>query len=336
MGINAQFRTWNLQEIVSQIHLHHPEITKIYLFGSRAYKTNSLRSDIDLLAITDGNPISLPLVNGWLHSKYPPVDLFCSYDSNIATSVINGSHVKYDEKNKWNFSNLIEQLDAKLLWNKEEGFSTDFSDWNQQTLNGINFTMSVIPSYAIPDFNQTVEKALASLQTIGMKPYYSGSSWSDISKSIIKLIEVGLRKPATSNSGKKVTFSLNDITIKNEYDFQNLIHLLLRPIYPDIAPEPFEVTIDGNKKFADFALMGNKIIIEAKWVDTNGKKNDVLKTIAGLTEFYCQNPSACSLIFLILHSSKVDIDPDALSYLLSREKLTPPVFVHFLESDYTD
>lgn len=335
MKSNTRFLTWDLQEIVSKICLNHPEITQIFLFGSRAYKTHSYRSDIDLLAITEGDPIPDVLINEWLHEEYPPVDLFCSYDSIVAKSVTNGSMIQYHKENKWGYSNLLEQLDAKLLWDKN-GFSNDFSDWIQQTLNGINFQMSVVPSHAIPDFAETVDRALQSLEASGIKPYYSGSTWTEISKSIIRLIEDGLRKPSKL-ARRARSFSFNGIKICNEYDFQNLILFLLKPLYPDVVPEPFMVEIDGNSKNADFALIGNKIVIEAKWVDDTSKKDTVVKTIGGLSNFYTQNPNIRSLIFLVLYKKgNVDIDANALDYTFSYEKLAPPVYVRFITSDYTE
>lgn len=335
MAINTPFLTWNLQEIVAEICLKHPEISQVYLFGSRAYKTHSFRSDIDLLAITDGVPIPDALINVWLHEQYPPVDLFCSYDSLVAKSVTNGSMIQYQKDNQWGYANLVEQLDAKLLWDNN-GFSNDFSDWIQQTLNGVNFQMSVIPSYAIPDFTKTVGMALQSLEASGIKPYYSGSSWTEISKSIIKLIEDGLRKPSKF-ARRARSFSFDSIKIRNEYDFQNLIQFLLKPLYPDISPEPFMVEIDGNSKNADFALIGNKIVIEAKWVDDTSKKDTVVKTISGLSNFYTQNPNIRSLIFLVLYKKgNVNIDANALDYTFSYEKCAPPIYVRFIESDYTE
>ena len=66
---------WNLKEIIDRIISHHIEVQEIYLFGSRAYNTGSLRSDIDLLVIANAQ-IPLPSINEWLHDEFPPVDLF--------------------------------------------------------------------------------------------------------------------------------------------------------------------------------------------------------------------------------------------------------------------
>lgn len=327
------FSTWNLKEIITAIHMHHKEISQIYLFGSRSYKTNSLRSDIDLLAITD-MPIADVDINAWLHDEYPPVDLFCSYDSIVAKSVTNGSCISFNPKNPRGYKDLPDQLDAKLLWTKEADFSNQYSDWDQRTLNGIDFPMSIIPSLPVTNSSEMVNKALASLEASGIKTYYAGSSLPDISQSIIKLIEVGLQKP-NQYQKKAQKFSFNGITIENEYDFQNLIHFLLRPVFPDIISEPFEIQIDGNKKYADFALIHSKIVIEAKWIDTVSKKADVLKTIKGLSDFYTQNSNIGSLIVVVLYKNSIPLDSVLLDYQFSFEKITPPIYVRFFKSDYS-
>ena len=113
---NANFITWDLLEIVDDLIIHHSKIKSLYLFGSRAYKTNSMRSDIDILAITEG-VISMSEVNLWLHDKYPPVDLFLSYDEMNAMSVVNGSVVSF--RNTGKYDDLIQQLDAIVLWVRE-------------------------------------------------------------------------------------------------------------------------------------------------------------------------------------------------------------------------
>ena len=49
---------WNLKEVVKYLIQRFPSILEIYLFGSRAYKTGSLRSDIDLL-VYSADPLEL-------------------------------------------------------------------------------------------------------------------------------------------------------------------------------------------------------------------------------------------------------------------------------------
>jgi len=55
---------WDLKEIIAAITSRFNNILKIYLLGSRAYKTNSLRSDIDLLVYSTLLFQMLKLLNG--------------------------------------------------------------------------------------------------------------------------------------------------------------------------------------------------------------------------------------------------------------------------------
>lgn len=327
---NSSFLTWNLKEIIEALSVKHSEIEEIYLFGSRAYKTGSFRSDIDIIAVTNA-AIAPAAVNEWLHDKFPPVDLFLSYDKTIATSVVNGSVVAY--RNDGRNEDLFQQLDAILLWKREGGFSESYLNWNIQTANNVTFQMSIIPSYPMLNFDETLKKALANLEASGVKTYFAGSSWQEISISIANMIENAMRKPKCFQRKAK-SYSFDLIKINNEYDFQNMILSILRPIYLDICPENFVIRIDGADKKADFGIADNKIVIEAKWIDTVSKKAEVLKTLAGLQKFYSENNNVRCLIFLILYKSDVSIDKNLMNYKFSYERSTPQIIVRFIKNEY--
>lgn len=327
---NAKYVIWDLKEIISDLVTNHSEIKSVFLFGSRAYKTNSMRSDIDILAITDGI-LAASNVNAWLHDKYPPVDLFTSYDEKYAQSVVNGSVVSFRDNGK--YTGLIQQLDAIKLWDKESGFSIDYKDWNLQTANNITFEMSIIPAYPMMNFNETLNNAMANLEASGIKTFFAGSTWQEIACSITKLVEKSLIKPGKFQR-KATSFSFDTIKINNEYDFQNLIHLVLRPVFSDIEPENVLIRIDGADKKADFGIANNKIIIEAKWIDSLSKKAEVIKTLDGLKNFYSENSNVKCLIFLILCQKTLGIDKTLLEYRFSYEKSTPQIIVRFLENEY--
>ncbi len=327
------FDIWDLKDIVTSITQHHQEITELYLFGSRAYGTNSYRSDIDILAITDGTPISDAKVNEWLHEEYCAVDLFTSYDKLVAKSCINGSSISYRNHDERGYTNLIDQLDAKKLWDKDAGFSNEFTEWEQKTIADTKFKMSIIPSVQDESIAETIATVLSKLERENIKTYFAGSNYFEIANSIVTIIEDTFNKP-TKYQRKAHNFSFDKILIANEYDFQNLIHLLIRPLFPDIESENCTITIDGNNKVADFGLHNNKIIIEAKWVDTVSKKNEVVKTIAGLSNFYAENPNVKSLIFVVLYDESVTIDENCLKYRFSYEKSSPSIIVRFIKNTY--
>ena len=325
-----KYLKWNLREIIETLSIKHPEIEEIYLFGSRAYRTGSFRSDIDLIAVTD-IAIAPATVNAWLHDMFPPVDLFLSHDSLSATSVVNGSVVAYRDDGR--NDDLFQQLDAILLWKRESGFSESYSNWDIQTANNITFQMSIIPSYPMLNFDETLRNAMTTLESSGIKTYFAGSTWQEIAFSITRMIENAMRKPACFQRKAK-SYSFDRIKINNEYDFQNMILTVLRPIYLDICPENFVIRIDGADKKADFGIADNKIVIEAKWIDTASKKADVLKSLNGLQQFYSENHNVRCLIFLVLYKSDVTLDKELLNYRFSYEKSDPLIIVRFIKNEY--
>lgn len=320
-------KIWNLQEIINEIVNNHNEIEEIYLFGSRGYKTGSMRSDIDLLAITS-KPITLAEINEWLPFMFPPVDLFVSYDNTTAISSANGSYIS-----KRGDISLVEQLDGICLWKKDEDFNKEFTDWKQKTLSDIDFKMSILPSAAINTQTQTVEELIQEIERQGIKTFYAGSTWKDIAISIIKIIETALTKP-TKYSRRASSFSFDKIKLETEYDFQNFIHILLRPLFPTIEPENSTITIDGSEKKADFGISQNKIIIEAKHIKNVSSEAAVIKTLAGLKDFYSANNNVKCLIFFILYEPDVALDENILNGQFDGSYEEIPFFVRFIKNEF--
>ncbi len=320
-----RIKIWNLKEIINEIASNHNEIEEIYLFGSRGYKTGSMRSDIDLLAITE-TPIPLPEINEWLPFEFPPVDLFVSYDKTIATSAANGSYIK-----KRSEETLVEQLDAICLWEKGKGFNEAFTAWEQKALPDIDFKRSILPLVEIS--SQTIEDLIQKIESQGIKTFYAGSTWKDIAISIIKIIQTALTKP-TKYSRKAEYFSFNTIKLKTEYDFQNFMHIILRPLFPTIEPENITITIDGNEKKADFGIAQNKIIIEAKHITDNSSKSAVIKTLSGLKNFYSVNSNVKCLIFFVLYEPDVDLDENILNGQFDGSSEQIPFFVRFIKNKF--
>ena len=318
-------KKWNLKEIIYEIVNKHSEIKEIYLFGSRGYKTGSLRSDIDLLAIAT-EPIVIPEINEWLHFMFPPVDLFVSCDKTSAVSITNGSCIK-----KRSEESLVEQLDGICLWKKGEEFNDEFTEWEQKALSDIDFKMSILPWVATNP--KTIEELIQKLENQGIKTFYAGSTWKDIAVSIIKIIEMALKKPL-KYSPKARSFSFDTIKLKTEYDFHNFIHILLRPLFPTIEPENITITIDGNEKRADFGIAQNKIIIEAKHITDTSSKSAVIKTLEGLKGFYSTNSNVKCLVFLVLYEPSVALDEDILNGLFDGSSEEIPFFVKFIENKF--
>lgn len=167
MDENKSYYNWDLKEIATSIIEENKNVTEIYLFGSRAYNTGSLRSDIDILIVAE---VEIPdvLFRDRINKKYPPVDLFVTVNKLNARSLMNGSVLNKREQ----YSTIIEQIDAVLLWKKGDGFSDGFTGWAQLTQKSIDFKMSILPSYPIPDIKETVNDVMQKLNESNIEAFF--------------------------------------------------------------------------------------------------------------------------------------------------------------------
>lgn len=327
MGIKSTI--WNLKEVIHDLITTHSTIEEIYLFGSRAHKTNSRRSDIDLLIYTN-TPIASRDITDWLHSKYPPVDVFITTDKTTATSIINGS-VIYSDK-----SQLSEKLSATFLWDTVNTYHQhEQAIWEQLIDDEIDFKMSNTGVYLEKSPEDIINQYHEILLQRGMPYYNLGNQWRHIGDSISRMIELNMRKTDTPLNKKAKNFNVDCIKLKDEYDFQHLIYFTLKPVFPTIEAENQVIRIDGNKKNADFGILDNRIIIEAKHIKDTSSKNIVVKTLEGLKSFYTNNPNVKLLLFFVLYEGTVKLDERRNEALYSSEMGDVCVIVKFIKNPYT-
>lgn len=137
MTNRIDIRIVNLYEYIKQISEIN-EVEEIYIFGSRAYCTGSLRSDIDILVYAP-NGLRKDSINHIMESE-ESLDIFKTFDKVTATSFTNDSFLKRDD--------LISALDAKLLWSKENQFDSNIENYKEiKVLKNIDFKTSILPSY---------------------------------------------------------------------------------------------------------------------------------------------------------------------------------------------
>lgn len=111
--IKLEYKEIILEDVLSEI-INTGKIESIYLFGSRAYKTNSTRSDIDIILY--GKEVDHVFAKRF-YQKYKFLDIFIG-DKNVISSPINQSTIKRKSK----FKSLLKQLEALKLWDKKRGF----------------------------------------------------------------------------------------------------------------------------------------------------------------------------------------------------------------------
>lgn len=127
---------WHLDKILEHVVSRLHGVEAIYLFGSRAHRSGSLRSDIDLLVYSKEQ---LDLATALtLQDDIPPLDIFRSRDMRFAESVVNGSTIRA----RFPMS-LKTTLSAILLWDRRDGLSKAFQYWDQETRIDIKFVKTV-------------------------------------------------------------------------------------------------------------------------------------------------------------------------------------------------
>lgn len=301
----------NLHDEINKIIGQFTEIEKIYLFGSRAYKTNSLRSDIDLLLYSQ-QPLALHAFPELCHKS---IDLFETIDFKQASSYSNNSKLYLRN----NYSSILEQIDAILLWDNENNFNRDniIKYGKQVVLSDIDFPKSVLEyvpreidrNIPIIDLGENIPRFLQIL-----------------SENIRTSIEIKCK--LTPNTKAKNIIDDN-LKIESEYDFQNFIYLICKPWFKDIQREHFVINISGINRTVDFALSNNKIIIEAKYIKDAQSKNEVTKDLEGIKSYYGSNPNIAGLLFIILIEKNIDIDKSYFKNLINNDS----VYIDFIDNN---
>lgn len=309
---------WNLKDIIRDINSKIDLIESIYLFGSRGYGTGSLRSDIDLLLYSK-KPLHLAKFTEWLITELKPVDLFETNDLTIGRSLLNGSSVFSDHA-----GTLPNALDAVLLWDINKGFSESFVNWEQITLKDLEFPPTILP--IPPNFEGIIRKFTSALEEHGYPNTFLGSDWLEIIENLLQIINRSVYTPEYFNARAKF-ISKSNFKLDDEYDFQNLVHIVLKPWLPSIESENLVIKYNGQEKNADFSILQNKIVIEAKHIKSNSDRAGILKTLEGLKEFYKHNANVKGLLFILLVNKDVDLDDFKIRSDFSNLTSSPVVLV---------
>ncbi len=310
----------DLQAAISVLVGKFETIENVYIFGSRRYKTESTRSDIDLLLTTAKRIKHSDLRDHTLESC-TALDLFI-LDDNKAVSIANESYI--DDENQ---SKLLAKLNAVKLYHRGVGFTEEMKDFAVLPLDSrVNHKLSTLPN--LPDDAYEVQALIkyfkaADRKGLPTKPYI-GQNADESSEMILSVIEriVESCGNVTGHGQAKTGWTNN---LLNEYDFQNLFWISTKPWLPGLGREEVELKYDGNNKVSDFNLFNNQIVIELKHIKDNNDKRNIIKTLGGLKDFYKQHPNIRVLIFGVLVNKDVKLDDmkweDDFSYLENDTKV---------------
>jgi len=231
------------------------------------------------------------------------------------------------------FSDMISEYHTQFsrkLWNLID-YEADSYAWQDKLTSIVQHLVKTRQDFLNASTEKQLESIFSKLEEGNYPLTFLGHDWKTICRSLIEIVERIFDVPKRFSNGLKAkNINVNTIKVTNEYDFQNLTHLVLRPWLPNIEAENIAVKFDGNTKYADFSINANSIIVEAKHIDTTGKKNDTLKTIEGLSKFYRGNANVKALIFLLLVEETVKIDKHKIEQEFSILNKEPYVFVSII------
>lgn len=295
----------NMRRILEILTTEQPAITEIYLFGSRAYGTMSIRSDCDIIvrAAPDAKIKSSDL-RDFANQNCAPLDIFLCTEAR-AVSAVNDSFVHAAD-----FETLIRKLDAQLLWTRTGGFA-DFAfkasnDWTFEVSSMVEFVASTLPDSTLDEASWHYKVKKVEELDLPVRPYI-GDNLIAASAQLIDIARRMIMNP--EDLGQKGQAKTGwTVNLKSEYDCQNLFYSVVKPWLPTLGREEVALIFDGQRKLSDFSLFGSRIIIEMKFIDSLPKKNEVVKTLDGLANFYKQHANIVGLLFLIYVKNGVAVD----------------------------
>lgn len=298
-------RSHNLKDLLARLVKTQPSIEEIYLFGSRAHNTGSHRSDCDLLVVIPKGTNHKPSdFRDFSTTQCSALDLFLCEDA-IARSCSNDSYIYADS-----FAQLVSKLGAIPLWKRTDSFADfafiDTGDWSFETSSVVDFSASNLPDSYVGE--QAWHSKLKAVEAEGLPacPFIGDT----LDKAVDQISDVAHRMIMNpSDLGPKgAARSGWTVDLRSEYDCQNLFFTVTKPWLSELAREENAITYDEQKKISDFSLFQGKLIIEMKFIDSKGKKREVIKTLDGLSRFYSRNSNVGCLLMIIYFKEGVSID----------------------------
>jgi hypothetical protein len=313
---------YDLKKLLAELLKQQPGIVAVYLFGSRAYNTGSRRSDCDLLlqVARNAGTKSSDLRNFSI-TQCPALDFFLCAEAR-ATSCSNDSFVYAAS-----FPELTKKLDAILLWDKTGSFADfafpDTGNWEFETADIAHFAMTSLPDAYIGEQSWQAKIRAVEAQGLPVRPYVGDT----LLKAVTSVAEVARRMVFNqSDLGPRGSARAGwTVNLRSEYDCQNLVFTVVKPWFPDLVREEVAISFDGQQKHSDFSLFRGKLIIEMKFIDSNAKKSEVVKTLDGLAMFYKRNANVGCLLMIVFVKAGISIDPMKWEHDYSHKNATTPV-----------
>jgi len=319
--------TYKIRDLATWIGARFDQIEALYLFGSRRYRTGSSRSDIDVLVELEPDSHIRPAdLRAFSSEVCPALDLFLA-EGGKAVSCENESSVRAPT-----FGELVRKLEAVRFWKRSGGVieSADI-DWTVTVPMDVEFVpTAMLTGTPIPGrWPRSFRSFARQIDSLGLPTQpYIGSAASDVAAFLVD--EFRRAMEARLNLGPKGRGL--SIDLQNEYDFQNLFYLTVKPWLPGLGREDVTIRYDGQEKKADFNLFSNQLIWELKHVKDANTKGAVVKTLAGLSNFYTAHPNVRVAIFAILVNKDVELDNSKWEEDFSFREIQPQIWTRIFRN----
>ena len=138
---------YDLATIAEQLADTIPEVNELYLFGSRARGTKSIRSDVDVLVVATKH-IQPRLLRDFSFKNCEALDLFI-VDGGKATSSQNESFIEADDQ-----PSLLTLLGAVKIWSRAEGRAKPDIEWRFKVRAGVTYPATALPNISLKNEDQ--------------------------------------------------------------------------------------------------------------------------------------------------------------------------------------
>ena len=139
---------YDLATLAEQLADTTPEVNELYLFGSRARGTKSIRSDVDVLVVT-AKHIQPHLLREFSFKNCAALDLFI-VEGGKATSSQNESFIETDD-----LPALLKLLGAIKIWSRAEGRAKANIEWRFKVREDVEYPATALPNIHVKNESQT-------------------------------------------------------------------------------------------------------------------------------------------------------------------------------------
>jgi len=131
---------------------------------------------------------------------------------------------------------------------------------------------------------------------------------------VLESFHISVRKLQDRRKGK------NPLQIEDEYDVQDILYVILKPVFSDLQPEEPTPKDAGSSTIIDLVSKSTNKIIEIKYVDSTTKFKQVVKELKVDIESYYNHPNCGSLYLFIYDPTHVCNDPENIARDLSADR----------------